>query len=245
MSDRVFLADWPAPANIVAGTTTRHGDDRSAGRTELAQAGAWRRRCAASIDFAARRHEADAVIGGKPVDLCVVRTADCLPVLFCARDGTEIAAAHAGWRGLAAGVIDATVAQCSLPCRPDGLARARNLPAIFEVGGEVREAFVGRIRQRSSLRQERGGRWQADLYRSGERPAATIGVSAVYGERRVHLCRSASVLLLPPGRADRPPAEFRIAIQTEPLKYGSLALFQGEFWSRRVRHERLQCESTN
>ena len=78
-----------------------------------------------------------------PGDVCVVRTADCLPVLLCSTDGAEIAAAHAGWRGLAAGVIE----RLSRKWRMDPadllvwLGPAISQPA-FEVGDEVKEAFV-------------------------------------------------------------------------------------------------------
>jgi len=127
--------------------------------------------------------DADASVGGKIGDVCVVRTADCLPVLICATDGTEIAAAHAGWRGLAAGVLEATVA---------GMAHApRDLlvwmgPAIsqpaFEVGAEVRDAFAARDPGAAGCFVANSrGRWQADLYELARRRLSALGVTGLYG----------------------------------------------------------------
>lgn len=188
MSDRVLLADWPAPANIVAGTTTRIGDesDLPAEPVGLKQVHGNRAVTLGSSDFGGLETEADAVIGKQRGDLCVVRTADCLPVLLCARDGSEIAAIHAGWRGLAAGVIDAAVAK--MVTAPADLIAWLG-PAIaqpsFEVGGEVREAFAaagfdaeGRFEENSA------GRWQADLFGLAADRLQAIGVTAIYGERR-------------------------------------------------------------
>jgi len=112
-----------------------------------------------------------------------VRTADCLPVLFCAIDGAGIAAAHAGWRGLAAGVLEATVA--SMVHDPGDLLAWMG-PAIsqpaFEVGGEVRQAFVTRDAAAANcfVANDRG-RWQADLYELARRRLFAVGVTAVYG----------------------------------------------------------------
>jgi hypothetical protein len=112
-----------------------------------------------------------------------VRTADCLPVLLCAADGTEIAAAHAGWRGLAAGIIEETIAAMStLPA--DLLAwfgPAISQPA-FEVGGEVRDAFLATtpLAADAFIRNKRG-RWQADLYELAAQRLQLAGVSEVFG----------------------------------------------------------------
>lgn len=85
---------------------------------------------------------ADAVITGLPRRVCAVLTADCLPLLFCAKDGSQVAAAHAGWRGLAAGVISATLSR--FECAPSALSVYLG-PAIsqahFEVGDDVLRAF--------------------------------------------------------------------------------------------------------
>jgi YfiH family protein len=129
--------------------------------------------------------KADAVIGNQPGDICVVQTADCLPVLLCARDGGEIAAVHAGWRGLAGGVVDATIAAMATPAAE---LLAWLGPAIgvarFEVGEEVREAFAnaGFACTPRFSRNERG-RWQADLFGLAQDHLYACGVTAVSGHR--------------------------------------------------------------
>ncbi len=117
---------------------------------------------------------------GRP---CVVMTADCLPVLLCDRAGTVVAAAHAGWRGLAGGVIAATVAQMATP---PGELLAWLGPAIgpgaFEVGEEVCAAFLGLdAGNRDCFRPSPAGRWLADLYELARRQLAGLRISAVYG----------------------------------------------------------------
>lgn len=187
MNAPLLVANWPAPANVSAGTTTRHGSEQDLpGKPALLkQVHGNRVVNLASSDFAAGDPEADAVIGNQPGDLCVVRTADCLPVLLCAGDGSEIAAIHAGWRGLAAGVIDATVAAMSAV--PSDLMAWLG-PAIaqpsFEVGGEVREAFAAAgFDSETRFVENAHGRWQADLFGLASDRLQTIGISAIYGER--------------------------------------------------------------
>lgn len=183
----MLFADWPAPPNVTAGTTTRHGGaaDLPATPQYLIQVHGKHVVQLGSSDCASAEPEGDAVFGNQPGDICVVRTADCLPVLLCARDGSEIAAVHAGWRGLAAGVIDATVERMATDSS-DLLAWIG--PAIaqasFEVGGEVREAFcaAGFDAEKRFTANERG-RWQADLFGLAADRLQTIGVTAVYGER--------------------------------------------------------------
>ena len=177
--------EWPAPANIVAGTTLvdTPGDGLPAGLALLNQVHGSRVVAIDEVRAAAEPMDADAVTGFAAGDVCAVRTADCLPVLFCTRDGSEIAAAHAGWRGLAAGVLENTVA--ALRSRPAELL-AWFGPAIsqpnFEVGDEVREAFMAQDpgAGRCFAANERG-RWQADLYALGRRRLAAVGVTAIYG----------------------------------------------------------------
>jgi YfiH family protein len=113
----------------------------------------------------------------------VVRTADCLPILLCSSDGTEVAAVHAGWRGLAAGVIEATIAR--LRHAPDDLLVWLG-PAIsqaaFEVGDEVRAAFVDQEPDdvRHFVANSRG-RWQADLYALASSRLGRLGVGSITG----------------------------------------------------------------
>lgn len=135
--------------------------------------------------------EADASVTRQPGLVCAVLTADCLPVLFCDDSGAVVAAAHAGWRGLAAGVLEETV-------RAMGVAPERMLawlgpaigPASFEVGEEVRQAFVAGnpmagIAFRPALPgtlDESPRKWLADLSMLARIRLAGIGVERVYAE---------------------------------------------------------------
>jgi len=183
MSAGCIRADWPAPARVVAGTTLRDADfELPAEPFLLQQVHGTRVVRMGSADFADGPPEADAVIASRPGDMCVVRTADCLPVLLCSRDGGEIAAIHAGWRGLAAGIIEATLsAMATLP--EDLLAWFG--PAIsqeaFEVGMEVRECFGSWGQIDGLFRPNERGRLQADLYGLARARLAASRVRAVYG----------------------------------------------------------------
>jgi polyphenol oxidase len=128
---------------------------------------------------------ADAAISTTAGTVCVVRTADCLPVLFSAVDGSVVGVAHAGWRGLAAGVIENTVAALRRRA-PDVPLLAFLGPAIsvahFEVGSEVRDAFLAAgAAAGAAFTAGRSGRWQCDLYLLARQRLAALGVSAVAG----------------------------------------------------------------
>ena len=126
---------------------------------------------------------ADGAVATHPDVACVIMVADCLPVLFASRDGARIGAAHAGWRGLAAGVLENTVAALGAPA---GEIMAWLGPAIssrhFEVGEEVRAAFVDGDNGAAAyfIANERG-RWQADLVGLARRRLAALGLGAVSG----------------------------------------------------------------
>jgi len=125
---------------------------------------------------------ADAVVtsGQRP---CVIMVADCLPVLFAARDGRRIGAAHAGWRGLAGGVLENTVAALAVP----GSALTAWLgPAIlqpnFEVGAEVRQAFVrDDSAAEGCFEANARGRWQANLVGLARRRLERLGITDIHG----------------------------------------------------------------
>lgn len=206
-----LLPDWPAPARVKACVTTRSGgvslapfesfnlgehvEDDSAAvaenrkrlTTALACRPAWLRQVhgiAVAPADPALVLEADASWTATPGVACAVLTADCLPVLFCDRAGTRVAAAHAGWRGLAGGVLEATLDALALP--PTELLVWLG-PAIgpqaFEVGPEVREVFVSAHAQTAAAFRPspNAGRWMADIYRLARIRLAARGVSAVYG----------------------------------------------------------------
>lgn len=109
---------------------------------------------------------ADAVFSDRPGKVCAVMTADCLPLLLCSRSGMKVAAVHAGWRGLAAGVIEAAVERFE---EPGESLLAWMGPAIgaeqFEVGSEVREQFLAVDQKNEAAFQKgRSGHWLADIY---------------------------------------------------------------------------------
>jgi len=127
--------------------------------------------------------QADAAVSHIPGTVLSILTADCLPVLFCATDGSEIGAAHAGWRGLAGGVLEATVTQLQSP--PERLMAWLG-PCIgaasYEVGEEVRAAFVAEdAAAAGTFVPTRPGHWRCDLEALARRRLAAAGLTRVYG----------------------------------------------------------------
>ncbi len=187
-----FLApDWPAPGNVLAATSVR---SNGAVEVPAAMAGFVYPRYrqvhgtvalpAASV---ATTTEADAVYTQEVGLICAVRTADCLPVLFCHREGSEVAAAHAGWRGLAAGALESTLD--AMDSAPEDLLVWIG-PAIsarhYEVGNDVRAAFLAasppaQLGAVSAAFVPRGDRFLADLVGIARMRLTAAGVSAIYG----------------------------------------------------------------
>lgn len=206
-------ADWPSPPGIIAGCTLRTGGvsgktfeslNLGAHVGDLPENVAENRRRFLASSNAPREpvwlnqvhgntvvidphpddeSQADAILSRETNAVCAVLTADCLPVLLVSRCGDEIAAAHAGWRGLCAGVLEATVATFSAP--PESLLAWLG-PAIsqaaFEVGGEVRDAFLeqGANAEPCFVRNGRG-KWQADLYQLARLRLAAAGIADIHG----------------------------------------------------------------
>lgn len=126
--------------------------------------------------------EADAAVARTAGRVCVVMTADCLPLLLCDRSGSVVAAAHAGWRGLCSGVVEAAMASMRVPASEilAWLGPAIG-PSAFEVGDEVRAAFLGRDPSAAAAFRGRGDKWLADLYALARQRLAQAGVADVYG----------------------------------------------------------------
>jgi YfiH family protein len=127
--------------------------------------------------------QADAAVSHLPGTVLAILTADCLPVLFCSADGSEIAVAHAGWRGLAAGVLEATLTQLRSP-REQLLAWLGPCigAASYEVGEEVRAAFVANSASASAcFEASRPGHWLCDLAALARRRLEAVGVQRIYG----------------------------------------------------------------
>lgn len=130
--------------------------------------------------------QADGAVSSTPGAVCVMMTADCLPVLLCDRAGTVVGAAHAGWRGLAAGVLENTVA--AMRARGAGDIMAWLGPAIgperFEVGAEVREAFMAHDAAAGAAfrpYEGRPGKFLADIYLLARQRLGTAGVGEISG----------------------------------------------------------------
>lgn len=203
--------DWPAPENVRACVTTRAGgvsvepfDSFNLGEhvgDEPAAVFENRRRLTAELGcqpaWLSQVHGievveadpsavaiADASWSAVPGIACTIMTADCLPALFCDRAGTRVGAAHAGWRGLAGGVLEATV-------NAMGVAPTELLvwlgpsigPQAFEVGAEVREAFLAEHAEaeRAFLLGTKADKFMADIYELARIRLAAKGVTAVYG----------------------------------------------------------------
>nr|WP_294863767.1 peptidoglycan editing factor PgeF [uncultured Pseudogulbenkiania sp.] len=207
-----LTADWPAPAKVKTLITTRKGGvseapydsfnlgahvgdlpehvslNRETLRRFVPEEPAWLNqvhgtRVVNAADVTETPPEADASVSRTPDAVCVIMTADCLPVLLTSRDGSVVGAAHAGWRGLCDGVIEATVSAMNEP--------AANLmawlgPAIgpdaFEVGAEVRAAFMAHDPAAAQAFTDIGeGKFLGDIYTLARQRLAALGISDVYG----------------------------------------------------------------
>jgi len=206
-----LVPDWPASAQVRALQTLRTGgcsqppwdsfnlgehvgDDplavaanRQLLRRQLPAEPLWLQQvhgiAAVDADATVNSVAADAAYARRPGRVCAVMTADCLPVLFCDRAGTVVAAAHAGWRGLAAGVLESTVEAMAVPPAEilAWLGPAIG-PQCFEVGDEVRQAFVlNDPLACEAFVAQAPGKWLADIYRLARQRLAAVGVVSVSG----------------------------------------------------------------
>ena len=204
-----FAPDWPAPKNVRAFVTERGGAERY-GRLNLALhvgddarlVAANRARLRAEVELPAEPMWLEQVHGARvlyldsepaaPADgavtaragvVCAVLTADCLPVIFCDRAGGRVGVAHAGWRGLLAGVLPAAVrAMAADPAELIAWLGPAIAPAAYEVGADVREPFVAQWPAAARwFAPNVRGRWQADLYGLARDSLIGAGVAAVHG----------------------------------------------------------------
>jgi YfiH family protein len=212
--------DWPAPANIYAATTLRCGgsscgayaslnpamhvgDDVDQvkqnrliikGLLNLPSEPVWLEQVHGNRAVQALKNEslqqADASYTTETGIVCAIMTADCLPLLVCSTDGSRVAAIHAGWRGLLAGVIGNTLSVMQSSSLSKGRDEQDFLvwlgPAIgpdcFEVGAEVREAFLDKAEAfETAFKQQNNGQWLADIYRLARIDLAMLGIDNVYG----------------------------------------------------------------
>lgn len=211
MNDDWIIPDWPAPSGVKAFVTTRVGgvssgpyaslnlgrhvaddpaavaENRARVRCFLPADPRWLRQVHGNrvvvADATVDEPEADAAVTRKAGSVLAIQVADCMPVLLCDRAGTVIAASHAGWRGLAGGVIEQTVQTMGVRA---GSLLAWLGPAIgpgnFEVGGDVRAAFCAREPDDEAyFRARPNGKWLADLYGLARQRLARLGVTAISG----------------------------------------------------------------
>lgn len=213
--EHCIVPDWPAPANVKALQTTRLGGVSAAPYDSLnlgdhvgdaPEAVARNRQLLSPLMpsepvwlnqvhgtvvvnavAADCRPQADACISMRPAAVCAVMTADCLPVLLCDDSGSAVGAAHAGWRGLCSGVIERTVQ--AMDAQPQTLMAWLGPaigPSAFEVGGEVRAAFVARHPQAASAFTPvpavgAEGKFLADIYLLARQRLEALGISRIYG----------------------------------------------------------------
>jgi YfiH family protein len=213
MSEAGYPADWPAPPGVMTWQTTRVGGVSRGAYSSMnlglhvgddSEAVAKNRaRLQSVIDSPREPHWLEQVHGNRILDLdrgetgqadgavttkcgevLVIMTADCLPLLLASKDGKQIGVAHGGWRGLANGIVETVVA--AFACEPAELLVWLG-PTIgqdnFEVGSEVREAFVATHPESDSLFVlNPAGRWQADLAGLARQALARSGVRDVHGQ---------------------------------------------------------------
>ncbi|HZR67922.1 MAG TPA: peptidoglycan editing factor PgeF [Burkholderiales bacterium] len=206
-----IVPDWPAPAGVRALVTTRSGGvsagpyatlnlgsrvgdepacverNRAVLRACLPSEPRWMKQVhgtrVAGADAAAHDVEADAAVATRAGEVCAVLVADCMPVLLCDDAASVVAVAHAGWRGLSAGVVEAAVAAMRVPARRvlAWLGPAIG-PRAYEVGGDVREAFAGGdAGAADAFAPLGGGKFLADLAALARRRLSSCGVGRVYG----------------------------------------------------------------
>ena len=178
---------WAAPSNVHALMVVKGGDVE---QVPLPSAPRWLQQVhgnrVADLDSMPGLLEADAAITSRPGVVGAIRTADCLPVLLAATDGCVVGAAHAGWRGLAAGVLEATVGAMRARMKQGAELVAWLGPAIsaahFEVGDEVRAAFLAHDPAAAGAFARNGrGRWQCDLFDLARQRLRSCGVNDISG----------------------------------------------------------------
>lgn len=206
-----LVPDWPAPANVHAATTLRTGGVSTAPFDSLNPAGhvgdnpknvaenrslikqllalpddpVWLEQVHGNRIVYAQKsrqaQQADASYTDQAGVVCAVLTADCLPLLVCSSDGQQIAAIHAGWRGLLAGIISSTVAVFANHDLIIWLGPAIG-PSCFEVGEEVLSAFQTKSpNYATAFKKQHGGKYLADIYQLARLELSGLGIDKIYG----------------------------------------------------------------
>lgn len=209
-NNNFIFPNWNAPANVHAVMTTRLGgfskspfdsfnlathveddleavlENRRLLKTELSLPNEpfWLEQIHSNIVVEASNElclpKADASFSTQKDVVCVVMTADCLPVLMCSKDGEKIASIHAGWRGLENGIISKTVETLKTKELIVWLGAAIGAEC-FEVGDDVREAFLKKSADYSMAFKKNGSQWLADIYQFARIELAYLGITTVFG----------------------------------------------------------------
>ena len=181
--DGIIVPDWELPSNVHAAVTTRAFGNLAAHVGDNPAAVLLRRRqlqrslkLPSAVTWLQQQHTnkvlrwpfksavADAVYSDDPQSVCAALTADCLPILCCSDDGKEIAAVHAGWRGLASGVLQNALASFKSPAANIRIWIGPSIGAsAFEVGDDVRDVFVARHSSNAEYFISHSDKWLADL----------------------------------------------------------------------------------
>lgn len=194
--------DWKAPANIKAYTTLRHawGRDKASrddsltrqqlsSLLDLPSDPIWLNQTHSTIALEAlpenKDRIADASYSALPGQVCIVTTADCLPILICNKQGTHVAAIHAGWRGLAGGIIESTLDAMNIPANDLLIWLGPAIgPQKFEVGADVYDAFTNKHSESAAaFIPVSNGKWLANLFELATLRLKLRGVSEISGGR--------------------------------------------------------------
>lgn len=215
----IIIPNWPAPPNIKAFSTTRQGgvskppydtfnlglccgdDDASVCQNRrilkqtlsLPNEPYWLEQVHEKrvIDIhTSQTKTADGAYTRFPNEVCVIRTADCLPILLCNEAGTEIAALHGGWRSLAAGIIEESIQKFqSLPEKLLAWLGPAISADVFEIGEEVREIFLQNFPalkpddpKNPIFRPGKNTKWFLDIYEMARQQLNHLGVQRIYGD---------------------------------------------------------------
>jgi YfiH family protein len=176
----MIVPQWPAPAAVGAVMTLKTTRDEELGAV-LPGEPAWLRQVHGTQVVNLDRDEAkvgDAAFTRRRGTVCAIKVADCLPVLLADESGSVVGGAHAGWRGLSAGVIEATIDAMGVPgARLLAWLGPAIGPRVYEVGDEVRAAF----KEKEAFSPTRPGHWLLDLYAVARRRLGGKGVERIFG----------------------------------------------------------------
>ncbi len=209
-NDNFIFPTWNAPANVHAIMTTRNGgvskspyntfnlathvdddlkvvlENRRLLKTELSLLNEpfWLNQIHSNTVIEASTNlilpKADASFSNQKNVVCAVMTADCLPILICSKDGTQIAAIHAGWRGLEKNIISNTVAALKTKDLIAWLGAAIGAEC-FEVGDDVRDVFLKKSQDYLVAFKKNGSHWLADIYQLARIELNFLGITEIYG----------------------------------------------------------------